>query len=54
MLSPETIYTQPTEMDSEVFIHVLSCTNLVTLLNKDEIGREEFGKGWRENKEGGK
>lgn len=40
-------------MDPADFIHI--CTHSYShVLNKEEIRRKEFGKEWREDKEGGK
>lgn len=52
MFSPETIYTQPTEMDSKGFIYIFVHT-YSHMLNKEETEREKSGKGWRKDKEGG-
>lgn len=40
-------------MDPADFIHIYTHSSS-HVLNKEEIGRKEFGKEWREDKEGGK
>lgn len=46
---------KPTETDSASFIYIFEVFEHTYswILNKEEIGWEEFGKGWREDKEGG-
>lgn len=49
--SPETIYTQLTEMDSSDFIHKFICTYSY-IFNKEELEGKNFGRNGKRTRKG--